>query len=93
MSLLLQAGQTITVKDVSTTIPIYIGSDPLGEDEYISYSEQKIYRMSGDLLTPTDPPVPLPALPTVDGINIVDYAGQSAAVPSRLVAKYRKENF
>ena len=41
----------------------------------------------------TDPPVPLPALPTVDGTNIVDYAGQSAAVPSRFVAKYRKEGF
>ena len=44
-------------------------------------------------LQPTDPPVPLPALPTVDGTNIVDYAGQSAAVPSRFVAKYRKEWF
>lgn len=44
-------------------------------------------------MEPTDPPVPLPALPTVDGTNIVDYAGQSAAVPSRFVAKYRKQNF
>lgn len=44
-------------------------------------------------LQPTDPPVPLPALPTVDGTNIVDYAGQSAAVPSRFYAKYRKEGF
>lgn len=42
---------------------------------------------------PQDPPVPLPQLPTVDGTNIVDYAGQSAAVPSRFVAKYRKEGF
>lgn len=39
-----------------------------------------------------DPPVPLPALPTVDGTNIVDYAGQSAA-PSRFYARYRKEGF
>lgn len=36
-----------------------------------------------------DPPVPLPALPTVDGTNIVDYAGQSAP-PSRFYAKYKK---
>lgn len=76
----------------SGTILIYIGSDPLGEDEYVSFKEQKIYRMSGSVLTPTDPPVPLPALPTVDGLNVVDYAGQSAA-PSRYVAKYRKEGF
>lgn len=40
-----------------------------------------------------DPPVPLPALPTADGTNIVDYAGQGAAVPSKFVAKYRKEGF
>lgn len=44
-------------------------------------------------LQPEDPPVPLPALPTVDGTTITDYAGQSAAVPSRFVAKYRKEGF
>lgn len=42
---------------------------------------------------PTDPPVPLPALPTVDGVNIVDYAGQSAARPNEFFAKYRKQNF
>ena len=38
---------------------------------------------------PDDPPVPLPQLPTVDGTNIVDYAGQSVA-PSRFYAKYQK---
>lgn len=76
-----------------TNIPIYIGSDPLGEDEYVSFKEQKIYRMSGGVLTPTDPPVALPQLPTVDGTTITDYAGQSAAVPSRFVAKYRKEGY
>lgn len=54
---------------------------PTAHEQYIPY------------LQPTDPPVPLPALPTVDGTNIVDYAGQSVAVPSRFVAKYRKEGF
>lgn len=73
--------------------PIYIGAEPLGEDEYIDYKSGKIYRMSESVLTPTDPPVPLPALPTIDSVNIVNYAGQSAAVPSRFVAKYRKEGF
>ena len=77
----------------SNTTPIYIGDDPLGEGEYVDYGEQKVYRMVNGVLTPTDPPVPLPALPTVDGTNIVDYAGQSAAVPSRFYAKYRKEGF
>ena len=73
-----------------TTTPIYIGPDPLGEDEYVDYNEQKIYRMSGGTLTPTDPPVPLPSLPTVDGVTITDYAGQSAD-PSRFYAKYQRK--
>lgn len=77
----------------NTTTPIYIGDTPLGEDEYVSFKEQKVYRMVNGILTPTDPPVPLPELPSVDGTNIVDYAGQSAAVPSRFVAKYRKEGY
>ena len=59
----------------STTTPIYIGDDPLDKDEYADYQAGKIYRMSGGTLTPTDPPVPLPALPTVEGETIVDYAG------------------
>lgn len=74
----------------NTITPAFIGDTPLGEDEYVDYGEQKVYRMINGTLTPTDPPVPFPALPTVDGTNIVDYAGQSAAVPSRFVAKYRK---
>lgn len=41
-------------------------------------------------LQPEDPPVPLPALPTVDGTTITDYAGQSAA-PSRFYAKYQRK--
>lgn len=83
----------VTNGTATTTTPIYIGSDPLAEDEYVDFGEQKIYRMEGGTLTPTDPPVPIPALPTVDGTNIVDYAGQSAAVPSKFVAKFRKEDF
>lgn len=50
-----------------------------------------VLRKSG--VQPIDPPVPLPALPTVDGTTITDYAGQSAAVPSRFTAKYRKEGY
>lgn len=73
----------------ATTIPIYIGSNPLETDEYVSYSEQKIYRMNGGVLIPTDPPVPLPALPTCEGTTIVDYAGQSVA-PEKVLLEYAK---
>ena len=41
---------------------------------------------------PQDPPVPLPQLPTCNGVTITDYAGQSAP-PSEFYAKYRKQNF
>lgn len=75
-----------------TTTPIYIGSDPLGKDEYVDYAEQKVYRMINGALTPTDPPVPFPALPTVDGETVVDYAGSGTA-PEKVWLKYRKEGY
>ena len=77
----------------TTTPPIYIGDSALQKDEYVDYKTQKIYRKVNDVLTPTDPPVALPALPTCEGTTIVDYAGQSVAVPEKAVLEYRKENF
>lgn len=76
----------------NTTTPIYIGDEPLDKDEYIDYQAGKIYRMINGVLTPTDPPVPLPALPTCDGTTVIDYAGQSVA-PEKALLKYRKEGF
>ena len=40
-------------------------------------------------LQPTDPPVPLPALPTCEGTTVIDYAGQSVA-PEKVVLEYKK---
>ena len=57
-----------------TTTPIYIGAEPLEKDEYVDYKAGKIYRKVNNVLTPTDPPVALPALPTCEGTTIVDYA-------------------
>jgi hypothetical protein len=48
--------------------------------------------MIDGVLTPTDPPVTLPALPTVEGTTIIDYVGQSVA-PEKVLLKYRKKNF
>jgi hypothetical protein len=76
----------------NTTTPIYIGSDPLDKDEYADYQSQKVYRMIDGVLTPTDPPVALPALPTAEGTTIIDYVGQSVA-PEKVLLKYRKKNF
>ena len=74
----------------NTTTPIYIGDDPLEKDEYVDYQSQKVYRMIDGTLTPTDPPVPLPALPTLEGETVVDYAGESVAQPEKVVLEYAK---
>ena len=76
----------------NTTMPIYIGDEPLDKDEYVDYTQQKIYRMVDGVLTPTDPPVPLPALPTCEGTTVINYEGQSVA-PEKVLLTYRKEGF
>lgn len=60
---------TVTSGAQSQNIPIYIGDSKLGAEEYADYEEQKIYRNIGGVLTPTDPPVPLPELSTYSGEN------------------------
>ena len=79
-----------TSDGTNTTItPIYIGDTALQKDEYVDYQAQKVYRMIDGTLTPTNPPVPLPALPTCEGMTIVDYAGQSQAVPEKVYFEYQ----
>lgn len=71
------------------TTPIYIGDEPLYEDEYVDYGEQKVYKYVDGVLTPTDPPVPLPALPTFDDADTVfDY--DETPAPSSVEIKYKK---
>lgn len=53
----------------SFSTPIYIGDSKLGAEEYVDYESGKIYREVGGVLTPTDPPVPLPELSTYSGEN------------------------
>lgn len=72
----------------ATVTPIYIGSDPLGKDEYVDYETQKVYRIINGALTPTDPPVSLPALPTCEGTTIISFAGQSVA-PEKVYFEYQ----
>lgn len=48
------------------------GDTPLAEDEYVDYGEQKIYKYIDNVLTPIDPPVALPALPTINGTTVYD---------------------
>lgn len=74
------------------SIYIKIGETALQKDEYVDYKEQKVYRMIDGTLTPTDPPEPLPALPTADGETTVSYTGGSVA-PEKGLLKYRKEGY
>lgn len=60
---------TVTSGEQSTTTPLYIGSSKLGEEEYLDYEAGKIYKMVSGVLTPTDPPVSLPAILTYQGEN------------------------
>ena len=72
----------------ATTTPVYIGENQLGAGEYVSFSEQKIYRDIDGTLTPTDPPVPFPDIPTIKGETIIDYDGDPK--PSQMYVKYRR---
>ena len=71
-----------------TSTPVYIGDTPLAQGEYVDYGEQKVYKYVGGVLTPTDPPVALPALPTIDGATIVDF--DNTPKPSEVYIKYPK---
>ena len=72
-----------------TTTPVYIGENKLEENEYVSYGEQKIYRDVSGTLTPTDPPVPLPDIPTIKGETVIDYDGEPK--PSQMYVKYKSK--
>lgn len=67
--------------------PVYIGDTPLEEDEYVSFSDQKIYKDVSGTLIPTDPPVPLPEIPTIKGETVIDYDGEPK--PSQMYIKYK----
>jgi hypothetical protein len=47
--------------------------------------------MIDGVLTPTDPPVALPALPTAEGTTIIDYVGQSVA-PEKVLLNIKEAN-
>lgn len=63
----------------STPVDIYLGDDTLSTEEYVDSSTGKIYRMVGGVLTPTDPPVPFPQIPTTTNSTTIGWAGQGLA--------------
>jgi hypothetical protein len=73
------------------TSGIKITFEVLSNCKYLRMSVYKNAENSTSLnaLQPTDPPVPLPALPTCEGETVIDYAGESVA-PEKVVLKYKK---
>lgn len=72
-------GYKLPLLSGSTPVDIYIGNDTLSDSEYIDSGTGKIYRMVDDVLTPVDPPIPFPAIPTSANSTTISWAGQGLA--------------
>lgn len=63
---------TVTSNGTTTDYPVYIGNSQLMAEEYVDYEKQKIYKLVDGVLTPTDPPVPLPDVTLPEGQVVID---------------------
>ena len=72
-------GYKLPLLSGSTPVDIYIGDDTLSTEEYVDSGTGKIYRMVGGVLTPTDPPVPFPQIPTSANSTTISWGGQGIA--------------
>ena len=66
--------------------PIYVGSEPLYDGEYVSFSEQKIYRVVEGALTPVS--AEIPEIQTFKGRNFLTV--DTAVQPFEMYIKYKK---
>lgn len=78
---------TVESGEQSGTYPLYIGGTQLGEDEYLDYVEQKIYKDVSGTLTPIDPPAPFLTLTTYLGENSIDV--DTTTAPDKVVVEYK----
>lgn len=72
-------GYKLPLLSGSTPVDIYIGDDTLSTEEYVDSGTGKIYRMVGGVLTPVDPPVPFPQIPTTANSTTISWGGQGLA--------------
>lgn len=78
-------GRFVPYRHVETLVEV--GSTPLDSGEYVSLSEQKIYRYSGGVLTPENPPASLPDIPAfTDCKTVLDY--EEAPAPESVYLKF-----
>lgn len=65
---------------------LFIGDSKLGEDEYLDYEEQKVYRYVDGVLTPQDPPTPFPTISTYIGENNISV--DTTVQPEKVSVEY-----
>lgn len=72
-------GYKLPLTSAGQGVNIYIGDDTLSTDEYVDSGTGKVYRMVGGVLTPVDPPVPFPQIPTSANSTTISWAGSGLA--------------
>lgn len=83
-------GYKLPLASGNTPVDIYIGDYTLSTEEYVDSGTGKIYRMVNGTLTPVDPPVPFPQIPTSAGSTTISWAGEGLA-PSKVELEYEKK--
>jgi len=82
-------GYKLPILSNDTATDIYIGDTQLAKDEYVDGETGQIYRYVDGALVPTDPPAPLPLIPTAAGETTISYGG-AGVQPEKVELKYRK---
>lgn len=82
-------GYKLPLTSGNTPVDIFIGDDTLSTDEYVDSGTGKVYRMVSGTLTPVDPPVPFPQIPTTAGSTTISWAGSGLA-PSEVEFEYER---
>lgn len=77
-------------EDIDMYFDIYIGDDTLSTEEYVDSGTGKVYRMVSGTLTPVDPPIPFPQIPTTSGSTTISWAGSGLA-PSQVELEYERK--
>ena len=72
-------GYKLPLTSAGQGVNVYIGNDTLSDAEYVDSGTGKIYRMVSSVLTPVDPPVPFPQIPTSAGSTTISWTGDGLA--------------
>lgn len=80
--------RNMTVTETAPTGAVYVRASASAPDTFTLTAGDTAPETYIPYLQPTDPPVPLPALPTCDGETVVDYAGESVA-PEKVYFEYK----